>query len=98
MTANPSRWSGTDQDDEINPLDLSVSDEINVARRGFNPFRSNQRGIIPYYFYRDGINYGGRLGAASLRPWNSRTYGMNRLRPSFGVMSIRSRAAPFGYK
>ena len=95
MVDNPSWWKRADSDED-NVLTDPDQDQFNIDRRSFSRFLSKHKSVIPYYLHRDGVNYGGRPGGGSSRPWNNRPYGLSRLTPRFGLMPIRTRSGPFG--
>ncbi|VDI65504.1 Hypothetical predicted protein [Mytilus galloprovincialis] len=98
LADNPSWLENSEPEEGNGNLINPEEDQIVVDRRGFNRYLSKHKGVIPYYLHRDGINYGGRPGPASTRLWGSRLYGMSRMRPSFGLVSVNSRSGPFGAK
>lgn len=95
MVDNPSWWKRADSDED-NGLTDPDQDQFNIDRRSFSRFLSKHKSVIPYYLHRDGVNYGGRPGGGSSRPWNNRPYGHSRLTNRFGLMPIRTRSGPFG--
>jgi hypothetical protein len=97
MVDNPSWWKRADLDED-NGLTDPDQDQFNIDRRSFSRFLSKHKSVIPYYLHRDGVNYGGRPGGGSSRPWNNRPYGLSRLTHRFGLMPMHTRSGPFGNK